>query len=96
MGTPRPTIEVDDLDVDTRYWPKCANVDYDNGARYCFRIGKVEYLLWKWPWSELIGLPTRETLAEWVRLIDEWKIANIGTFNDDYVEKCIRGLIHYL
>jgi hypothetical protein len=96
MGTPRPTIEVDNLDVVSRPWPNCVNQNYDHAARYCFRLGKMEYVLWKWPWPELIGLPTRLTLAEWVELIDEWKIENIGKFNDDHVEKCIRGLIHYL
>lgn len=96
MGTPRPTIEVDNLNVDIRPWPNGANQNYDKAARYCFRIGKMEYVLWKWPWPEIIGLPTRATLAEWVQLIDEWKIVSIGKFDDDHVEKCIRGLIHYL
>jgi hypothetical protein len=96
MGTPRPTIEVYNLDTETRPWPKGANQNYDNRGRYCFRIGKMQYVTWKWPWPEVIGIPIRETLAEWVQLIDEWKIANIGKFDDDHVEKCIRGLIHYL
>lgn len=95
MCTPRPIIVVENLEIDARPWPKAANVDYDAG-RYCFRLGKMEYVLWKWPWPELIGIPTRLTLSEWLKLIDEWKIANIGKFDDDHVEKCIRALIHYL
>ena len=96
MGTPRPTILTENLDLETRLWPKGANQDYDNGSRYCFRVGKVSYVLWKWPWPEIIGLPTRATLTEWGYLIDEWKVVNTGMFNHDHVEKCIRSLIHYL
>ena len=96
MGSPRPTIEVDALDLEIRPWPKAVNVDYDHGRRFCFRTGKIDFILWKWPWPEIIGLPTRETLPEWVLLLYEWKMANMGMFDDDHVEKCVRGLLHYV
>jgi len=96
MGSTRPTIEVDNLDVDLRPWPKGPNHDYDNGSRYCFRVGKIEYVLWKWPWPEWIGLPTRETLKEWGYLIDGWRRVNTGMINHAHVDTCIRSLLHYL
>jgi hypothetical protein len=96
MGTPRPTIDVDNLELEKRSWPKGVNRDYDNGSRYCFRIGKIEFVLWKWPWPEYIGLPTRDTLEDWIHLIYDWKVANMGMIDIDHVEKCVRGVINYV
>jgi hypothetical protein len=95
MGTPRPIIVVENLGVDARPWPKAANVDYDTG-RYCFRVGKLDYRLWKWPWPEWIGIPSRETLDDWFALIDDWKKNYKGTYNDNHVEQCIRCMVPYL
>jgi len=94
--TPRPTITVDNLSVNKRGWPKNNNLNYDYGIRFCFRIGKLEYTLWKWPWPEWIGIPSRDTLDEWFDLIDDWKIVNRGKFSEDHVDKCIRCMLPYL
>jgi len=94
--TPRPTISVDNLSVNKRRWPKNNNLSYDDGIRFCFRIGKIEYQLWKWPWPEWIGIPSRDTLDEWFDLIDDWKIVNRGKFSEDHVDRCIRCMLPYL
>jgi len=95
METPRPIIVVENLGVDARLWPKAANVDYDTG-RYCFRVGKLEYQLWKWPWPEWIGIPTYQTLDHWLDTIHDWKRTYKGTYNDNHVEKCIQCMMRYL
>ena len=82
MGTSRPTIQVDDLDVDSRPWPKGANRDYETGSRYCFRVGKMDYEVWKWPWPEWIGIPTRENIRQWLELIKYWRTANNGKYDN--------------
>jgi len=96
MGTPRPTILTDDLDLETRCWPKGVNRDYDSGSRYCFRVGKIDYVMWKWPWPEWIGIPNRENIDQWLDLIGYWKTTNTGYYNVDHVEKCISGLVRYV
>ena len=73
MGTPRPTIQVENLSVNERSWPGGPNWDYDNGVRFAFRIGKLDEGWWGWPWPEWIGLPTRREFTEWMRLINGWK-----------------------
>jgi hypothetical protein len=97
-GTPRPTISVDNLSVNKRRWPvHRIGQDYDRGRRFCFRPGKLEYKIWQWPWPEWIGVPnTRYPLDEWLSVIDDWKITNKGTFNEDHLEKCIRCMLPYL
>ena len=95
MCTPRPIIVVENLGVDARPWPKAANVDYDAG-RYCFRLGKIEYVLWKWPWPEWIGVPSRETLDTWLDLIYDWRNTNVGAYDIDYTNKCINSLLKYV
>jgi hypothetical protein len=96
MGTPRPTIDVDNLDIETRPWPKCVNQHYHNGERYCFRVGKMEYVRWKWPWPEWIGIPKHENIEVWLDLIGAWKRANLGKYDVDYMDKCIAGMLRYL
>ena len=96
VDTPRPSILIDDLHLNKRPWPVCKNLNYDGGIRYCFRIGKIEYQLWKWPWPEWIGIPTHETLDDWFDLINAWKAVNIGKYDKHHVENCIGGMIHYL
>ena len=96
MGTSRPTIHVDDLDVDSRPWPKGANQDYDTGSRYCFRVGKMDYEVWKWPWPEWIGIPTRENIKQWLELIKYWRTANTGKYDNYQMDICITGLLRYL
>jgi hypothetical protein len=95
MCTPRPTIVVENLDVDARPWPKAANVDYDTG-RYCFRVGKLECRLWKWPWPETIGLPTRENINTWLEVLGYWRKMNTGDYDIDYMNKCINALLRYV
>jgi hypothetical protein len=95
MGTPRPTIEVDNLDTQTRPWPKCAKVCYDNGGRFCFRIGKKAHK-WKWPWPEYIGIPTRSTVNEWFDDLEEWKDNTLEIVDIEYLDECIRKMICYL
>lgn len=97
MGTPRPTISVDNLHVNKRSWPEHKLVQYyEKGGRYSFRIGKIEYQLWKWPWPEWIGLPSRETLDNWFDLIDDWKVSNKGKYSEDHLDKCIQCMLPYL
>lgn len=97
MGTPRPTISVDNLNVNKRSWPEHKlGQDYEKGGRYGFRIGKIEYQLWKWPWPEWIGLPSKETLDVWFDLIDDWKTNNKGKYSEDHIDKCIRCMMPYL
>jgi hypothetical protein len=96
IDTPRPSILVDDLHVNKRPWPICKNLNYDAGVRFCFRSGKLEFSLWKWPWPEWIGIPTRESINEWFSLIDDWKRTYKGTYNNHHVEKCIRCMLPYL
>ena len=95
--TPRPAIYVDNLSVNKRSWPAHRmGEDYDRGRRFCFRLGKMEYKIWQWPWPEWIGTPSRESLDEWFYIIDDWKVKNKGTFSEDHVEKCIRCMLPYL
>lgn len=96
MDTPRPTIDVDDVDLEQRKWPNGVYRDYDNGARYCFRIGKMEYVLWKWPWPEWIGIPIRETSDRWLELIGYWKNTNMGKYDIDYMDKCVAAILRYI
>jgi len=95
-STARPTVDVDNLNVNKRPWPDCKYVNYDDGTRFSFRPGKLEFQLWKWPWPEWIGLPSRETLDEWFELINDWKRCYKGTYNNDHVEKCIKCMLPYL
>jgi hypothetical protein len=95
-STLRPTISVENLGMNKRSWPKDKNLNYDAGIRFCFRIGKIEYQLWKWPWPEWIGIPSRDTLDEWLSLIYDWKASNKGKYSEDHVEKCIRCMLPYL
>jgi hypothetical protein len=96
MDTPRPIIVVENLGIDKRPWPKAVNVGYEKGCRYSFRIGKLEYRLWKWPWPEWIGLPSKETLEEWLDLIYDWRNTNVGRYDIGYMDKCMNGVIKYL
>jgi hypothetical protein len=96
MGTPRPTIEVDDLDLEERKWPNGVCRNYDDGARYCFRIGNIDYVLWKWPWPEWIGIPTHETSDRWLELIGYWKNTNAGKYDIDYMNKCVAAMLRYI
>ena len=95
MGTPRPTIEVEGLDVNTIPWPNAAKVAYDNGARFCFRIGASSHK-WKWPWPEYLGTPTRSTVNEWFDTMEEWKCNTLDIVDIHYLEECIRKMIRYL
>jgi len=54
-STPRPTISVENLNVNLRRWPgnKLCEL-YVNERRFCFRLGKLNYNLWQWPWPEWI------------------------------------------
>lgn len=92
----RPSILVDDLNLNKRPWPPCKNLNYDDGIQFCFRPGKTKFQLWKWPWPEWIGLPSREKLDGWFNLIDDWKMTNKGKYSEDHVDKCIRCMIPYL
>jgi len=95
--TPRPEICVDNLSVNKRRWPvHKVGQEYDRGKKFCFRPGKMGYILWVWPWPEWIGTPTRESLDEWFDLIDDWKSKNRGKFSEDHLDKCIRCMLPYL
>ena len=96
MSTPRPTIEVDALDLKARSWPNAVQQDYDYGRRYCFRLGKLEYVMWKWPWPERLGFPNSETLSEWLCKLYEWKLENTHTIDNAYIERCVKMLIAYI
>lgn len=96
MDTPRPTIVVENLDIDTRLWPKAVNVDYDNGSRYGFRLGKIEFVLWKWPWPEWIGLPNRANIHSWLEVVNDWKNTNVGNYDIHYMDKCMAGIMKYV
>lgn len=74
MGTPRPTIDVENSTENNKKWPDGANLNYDIGARFAFRIGKIDGNWWHWPWPEWIGLPTREELPHWLKLVQGWKL----------------------
>ena len=96
MHTPRPTIEVEDLEDAKRY--KCAMNyrDYDNGARFCFRRKSIVRTEWDWPWPRIYGLPDKHNISDWLDMIDEWKYEgnNSGELNDR-VEYCISILLAY-
>ena len=74
MGTPRPIVEVENLQEKMRSWPNAGHMDYDNGARFSFRLGKLDGNWWRWPWPEWIGLPTRDDLPHWIQLVDGWRL----------------------
>lgn len=95
MGTPRPTIRIDDLDLDSRPHPKYQAIDYDLGHRFSFRLGTYEGY-WRWPWPEWVGLPTRNTAKEWFEILDEWKSLAMKPEHEDRVEQFVNGLVPYL
>jgi hypothetical protein len=96
-STQKPTICVDNLAENRRSYPgHILAQHYDNGRRFCFRIGKIHYRVWQWPWPEWIGIPSRERLDDWFDLIDAWKLINKGKYSEDHVEKCIQCMLPYL
>lgn len=96
MGTPRPTINVQNLSENKRYWPEGMNLKYDIGARFAFRIGKLDGNWWQWPWPEWIGLPTREDLPQWIKLIDGWRLLLMKPEEIDKVNEAILRAVRRL
>lgn len=89
----RPTIDTELSPIPYGFRQKL--MDYDKGARFCFRPGRIERR-WEWPWPEWIGIPSRETLDEWFDMIDDWKTINMNIIDHKRVEKCIMQMIMYI
>jgi len=95
-STPRPTISVENLNVNIRHWPENrGNVIYSRGERFCFRLGPCDGY-WKWPWPEWIGIPDRTNVKEWTKLMDGWMMLVMDPSKRDTVEEHIGKLLPYL
>jgi len=95
MGTPRPTIIVENLDLDIRPWPNNENGTYCHGRRFCFRLGPCDGY-WQWPWPEWIGLPERGNVKEWFNLLDGWKLILMNPEERSRIEDYVKKLMPYI
>ena len=96
METPRPRINVENLENSGRYLTNLKGApDYCKGDRFCFKLGPCDGY-WRWPWPEWIGLPTKSTVKEWVKLMDGWMALIMDPVKKDIVEQHIGTLLPYL
>jgi hypothetical protein len=96
MSSPRPTIEVENLNLSTRVWPNNEKIIlYDEGARYSFKLGPCDNY-WKWPWPSWIGLPNKTNVKEWIQLLDGWVLFVMDPKDKDKVEQHIGQLMPYM
>lgn len=94
--TIRPTIDVDKLDLKKRPWPpQNRRLTYDEGARFCFRLGKCEGY-WQWPWPQWIGIPDKSNVKEWTALMNGWMTMVMDPANKENVELHIIKLLPYI
>lgn len=96
MSSPRPTIEVDNLNLSTRVWPNNEKIIlYDEGARYSFKLGPCDNY-WKWPWPAWIGLPNKTNVKEWLQLLDGWILFVMDPKDKDKVDQYVGAILPYM
>lgn len=89
------TLKIPEFGDEVRKWPRVSKNTNENNQRFCFKLGKMEYTVWGWPWPEWIGLPTRASVRMWVEMLDDWRngtssyLGASDIMDDAYIDKCV-------